>query len=180
LQIRFAAAGIDFPESPFAATLPTDKAMYLNQRTGELIVRATREDLEQIEKMIAPIQKPPPLVEIEVRFVEVPEPPIPFRPLPRGFTNTSVYTEKEFHEAIRRYENARGIDMVTGPKVMTISGRQARVGVEQAKPWIYQDPPKLPQDTSPDADPTPRNKRRLPYPPGSMPREVVLMRSIAD
>jgi hypothetical protein len=138
LQIRFAAAGIEFHENPFVPTPLTEKAMFLNERTGELIVRATREDLQKIDRMVRAMQKSPPLVEIEVRFVEVPEPPIPFRPLPQGFTNTSVYTEKEFHEAMQRYEKARGIDIVTAPKVMTLSGRQARVGVEQPKPWIYQ------------------------------------------
>jgi hypothetical protein len=173
LQMRFARVGIEFPESPFAATLPTEKAMFLNERTGELVVRASREDLEQIERMVAMMQKAPPMVEIEVRFLEAPviEPAIPFRRLPRGFTNTSVYTEKEFREAIRKFERTRGVDIVTGPRVITISGRQARLVAEESRPILYQDPPRLPRDTSPDADPTPRNKRRMPFPPGFVPTE---------
>jgi hypothetical protein len=172
LQTRFARAGIEFPESPFAATLPTEKAMFLNERTGELFVRATREDLQRIDRMLAAMQKPP-LVELEVTFAETStiEPPVPFRPLPRGLTNVSVYTEKEFRETFRRFENTAGVDILTVPKVITMSGRQARLSVEQSTPVLYQDPPKLPLDTSPDADPTPRNKRRLPFPPAFVPTE---------
>jgi hypothetical protein len=174
LQARLASAGILFAESPInTRTLPNEKVMFLNERTGELFVRATLADLQEIEKIVAQMQMPLPTVELEARFVEVAvaETPIPFRPMQRGFTNVLVFTEKEFRDAIRRYENSRGVDILTAPKVATMSGRQARLAVEESRPTLYQDPPRLPRDTSPDADPTPRNQRRLPFPPGFMPSE---------
>src|ERR1041385_2694268 len=51
LRRQFAAAGIEFPENPFAVTtLPTEKSMFLNERTGELTVRASREELDRTAK----------------------------------------------------------------------------------------------------------------------------------
>ena len=177
LRRQFAAAGIEFPENPFAVTtLPTEKSMFLNERTGELTVRASREELDRIDNMIALMQKAPPMVQIEARFVEgsAVELPSPLRPVSKPLTNVSVLTEKQFRGVLTMYENSRGVDVVTTPRIVTISGRQARLGAEPSNPSkraIYQDPPKLPRNTSPDADPTPRNLGRLPFPPGFEPAE---------
>src|SRR3954471_23080656 len=110
LQGRFAAAGIVFGENPFALTRPqSEKAMFFNERTGELFVRATIEDLETIERIVAQMQKPPPLVEIEASFLEVPELRIPYRTMPNGLTNISVLTEQQVRVMMRAYENLRGV-----------------------------------------------------------------------
>lgn len=44
-------------------------------------------------------------------------------------------------------------------------GREARLRLQQTSPRPFQTPPLLPQDTQPNADPTPLNKGRLPFPP---------------
>jgi type II secretory pathway component GspD/PulD (secretin) len=160
--------------------------MFLNERKGELIVRASREDMDEIEKIIKSMRKGPPIVQIESKFVEVAikELPIPYRITPRWGPamarisaknlDVSVLTEKQFREVLTAFENAAGADVLTGPAVVTISGRKARLSVEETRSVIYQQSPTLPKDTSPDADPTPRNQGRLPFPPGFLPSEATI------
>jgi hypothetical protein len=112
--------------------------------------------------------KNPSLVQIDTRVVEFKEidRPSPLRPNADIATHVQVLTEKQFQRSLSELEKSKEAEMITVPSVTTMSGRQARVAIEETrKSQMYQDPPALPRDTSPDADPTPRNTGRLPFPP---------------
>jgi hypothetical protein len=177
-QVRqfLAAGGIEFPSDPLSPSIAlTDRSMFFNERTGELIVRASRDEVQEIKSMIGALINVPPLVEIRARFVEFRpvDLPVPLRSNIQNVTNISVLTEKQFRVALDELENSSHADILTAPFVTAISGRQVRVAVEEVRPWIYQDPPALPRDTSPDADPTPRNKGRMPFPPTFSPTGAI-------
>lgn len=75
-----------------------------------------------------------------------------------------ILTEPQFRIALRSLETAQGVDILTGPPVTTLSGRRARLSVEESPPPAWQTPPPQPRDTAPDADPTPATylrKRQL-------------------
>lgn len=165
LRAIFAAAGVDLANALTGLPGRNQKSMFLT-REGLLIVKATPGDLAKIETIVAGFNTPPQVV-IATKFIEVPYavPPPPFVARPADVTNVTILTEKQFREIIQRYEATAGVDVITAPSITTISGRQARVQTEQTTPILYQTPPGLPKDSSPDADPTPHNKGRLPFPP---------------
>lgn len=73
-QVRafFRAAGVDFSPPPEGGTPDQSrKAVFFNDRTGILFIRATTEDLEIIEKAIQALNVAPPQVQVEVKFVEI-------------------------------------------------------------------------------------------------------------
>jgi hypothetical protein len=166
LHDMLAAAGVNMPNALTGLAGPNQKAMFVTS-DGVVMIRATRAELVKIQSILATFNPPPPQVVIETKFVEVPytTPLPPLLARSSNFTNIAILTEKQFRERLRRYEETAGVDVVTIPSIATISGRQARIQTESTRPVLYQTPPTLPKDTSPDADPTPHNKGRLPFPP---------------
>jgi hypothetical protein len=175
LRDTFAAAGIRLDNDPLSGPgRPTEKAMFLNERTGDLFIRATRADMEKIESILGAFNKTPPEVSIETKFVELPprqalpamlQRPVPFAS-PAPAANVAVLTERQFRETFHTIETTPNAYLVSVPNFTTLSGRQVRIQKESpGKPNHYQTPPHLPKDTSPDADPTPSNTGRLPFPP---------------
>ena len=73
----FVAAGVDFAhqfDHDLAATglpQPSGKALFFNDRTGLLLVRATMEELDIVEKAIQVLNVAPPQVTIEAKFTEI-------------------------------------------------------------------------------------------------------------
>ncbi len=72
----FVAAGVDFSTNAIAigpTGLPqaTGKALFFNDRTGLLLVRATMEELDIVEKAIQILNVAPPQVSIEAKFTEI-------------------------------------------------------------------------------------------------------------
>jgi hypothetical protein len=172
LSAFLAKEGILFPSQFTDSDLPAwanlGKAFFYNDRLATLWVRASKDDLEKIDSALRPISIPH--VNLSVRFVEYSdadsqmmgeESPIfggPRKITWPSFTNTTftiVLTEPQFRVAINAIENKEGVDLLTAPQVTTLSGRQARLSVENARNVSPQTPPPLPRDTSPDADPTP-------------------------
>jgi|GEM_PF-755816 len=175
----FASLGVD---------LTPPKAVFFNDRLGELLVRATLADLELIEPAIEKLNRTPPQVTIETRFVELSQtesqglglnsylgstplsngvvrpkagavPPIPTPSNlanPSGIflgpstivlgttTNTStsrvvaattlngILSDPEFRLLLNAIEHSTGADILAAPKVTTLSGRQAHLGVPDA------------------------------------------------
>jgi tetratricopeptide (TPR) repeat protein len=214
----FTAAGVDFPTNNVAvgggavpaqfgvpgAGQPQQKALFFNDRTGMLMVRATLRDLDIIENAIHALNISPPQVSIEAKFAEFSQaddrglgftwflgntllsggkvglqggsaPSVngaptdanpggrfpqsgstPFTGFSRfatdqnlmnGFGNnsatiptvgtlTGILTEPQFRVAIQAIENRAGVDLLSAPNVTTISGRQARISMEETRTII--------------------------------------------
>jgi len=81
VRAYFSAAGVDLggtnvlsgPVGQYGAAFQsaTGKAVFFNDRTGTLLVRATLEDLDIIEKAIQALNATPDQVRIEAKFVEI-------------------------------------------------------------------------------------------------------------
>ncbi|MBI5387496.1 MAG: hypothetical protein HZA90_22785 [Verrucomicrobia bacterium] len=139
---RLAAAGVD---------LAPPKAMFYNDRLNSLMVRATAEDLENIERLIQTATNSTPQLSIKIKWVEVTEP----ADQPTGFdwnlggalltnltssatnsaTNTIIASQvrilqpEQFRQVFRALEQRNGVDLMSAPEVITLSGRQAQIKV---------------------------------------------------
>ncbi|HEY5505847.1 MAG TPA: hypothetical protein VIK28_11870, partial [Sedimentisphaerales bacterium] len=58
--------------SDAGADLQPPKSIFYNDRTGVLIVRATKEDLDIVETVLQALNYSPPLINIKAQFIEVP------------------------------------------------------------------------------------------------------------
>ena len=176
----FRAAGVD---------LEPPKYVFFNDRLGQLLVRATLQDLETIAAAIETLNAAPPQLTIEAKFAEItqedskalgfdwflgntllnngtigaqagtapsfqgspsvanpsgnfPTPPISQSgsdgllvpgggrvnsQTPALATITGVLTDPQFRVVIRALETRQGVDLLTAPRVTTLSGRQAQI-----------------------------------------------------
>jgi type II secretory pathway component GspD/PulD (secretin) len=56
--------------------------------------------------------------------------------IPTLGTLTGILTEPQFRVAIKAIENRGGVDLLSAPNVTTLSGRQARISVEETRTII--------------------------------------------
>jgi general secretion pathway protein D len=138
------------------------KALVFNERLGQLMVRATLQDLDIIEQAILVLNTPPPQVTIETRFVEIAQTDlkalgfdwlltngpagehhrISASPVdqflgvlkhlttPQGTNSPTIIsflTDAQCRVVLRALEQRQGVNILTPPKVTTLSGRQAQV-----------------------------------------------------
>jgi beta-lactamase regulating signal transducer with metallopeptidase domain/type II secretory pathway component GspD/PulD (secretin) len=122
------------------------KAMYFNDRAGMLLVRATMRELDTLEQAVAQLSKTTPHIQIEARFVEMAQ--ADFRALgfdatsgvsptkDRFFTNSAgsgpmshygILTEPQYRVVLRAWEQRSGLEILSAPRVTTLSGRQAQI-----------------------------------------------------
>jgi beta-lactamase regulating signal transducer with metallopeptidase domain len=137
--------------------LAPPEAVFWSDRRGMLMVRATLEDLDVIERAIQSINTPPPQVTIEVKIAETPEAAVKelgldwlghtvtstiSRNQPRNpFVDTNsatgnyatVLTAPQFRLLATVLEQKAGVDVLTAPKVTTLSGRQTQIKVVEVK-----------------------------------------------
>jgi len=212
----FISAGIDFATNQvqfggggqFGAAggpTPARKAIFFNDRTGILFVRATLSDLDIIERAIQALNVDPPQVTIETRIAEISQrdnkavgfdwylgnvlinqgkagfqggtapsfadsggsgnPANPGGTFPGQFGNpsvlpnpatdqlitsgltgnpgipaigtlTGILTDPQFRVVIRALEQREGVDLLSAPKITTVSGRQARISIEDTQTII--------------------------------------------
>jgi len=201
----FVAAGVDFQtnQQQFAqpgiggAALPPQKAIFFNDRTGMLMVRATLRDLDLIENALQALNITPDQVMIETRVAEIgqrdnkavgfdwylgnvllgngqaglqggtapsfndsstfanpegifPNPIIPRQDtdqlitggltsnggIPAVATLSGILTDPQFRLVIRALEQREGVDLLSAPKITTVSGRQARIAIEDTQTII--------------------------------------------
>jgi beta-lactamase regulating signal transducer with metallopeptidase domain len=133
--------------------LAPPKALFYNDRLGMLMVRATRADLDTVEKVIQMLNVSPPQVTIEVKFAEVREgeeggkdflktlgfdvrgsQPAPVTTeLAPNLTNlqraefTGILTPSQYRAVLRALEQRNGVDLLSAPRVTTLSQRQAQI-----------------------------------------------------
>ena len=163
LHQRFAKVGSIFQADPLLPPwAPNGNSMFLNERVGVLMVRTTLADMEKVEALVGGLALPP-IVQLEAKFIETPSASSAV-PAPKGWTNVTIYTEQRSRAALPTLVDSAGVIVIAAPSITTISGRQARLQTEESRTLQFDTPPRLPKDTRPDADPTPYNKGRLPYP----------------
>jgi beta-lactamase regulating signal transducer with metallopeptidase domain len=137
--------------------LAPPKAIFWNDRLGMLMVRATLTDLDAIEQVLQVVNAPPPQVTIEARIAEIPEaaakqlgldwlgttvkatisknqPRNPFTDTNSATANyATVLTAQQFRILTRALEQKAGVDVLTAPRVTTLSGRQTQIKVVEVK-----------------------------------------------
>jgi len=134
VRAYFLAAGVN---------LDPPKSVFFNERLGQLMVRATLEDLDTIEQAIQIFNMTPPQVTIELRTCEISEDDLSSSGLNRYLVATSatnsfvtasgVLTDPQFRAVIRTLEKRQGVDLISAPKITTVSGRQAQIKVVDPK-----------------------------------------------
>jgi type II secretory pathway component GspD/PulD (secretin) len=146
VQAQLGRSGVKFAESD-------GTKLFYNDRTGILLVRATLAQLEMIEHSLERLNVAAPQVQIEVRIAEYDPENIPAGLAEHlnkmlsvgngmGATNAlkaSVITSGEFKLLMRALEQTTA-DLISAPTIVTMSGRQARIAMEEPKP-IITDPP---------------------------------------
>ena len=165
----FKNAGVEFSQTDFGplqapvrngsqnqkSSVP-QKAVFFNDRTGHLFVRATLAELDSIEQTIQKENAAPRQVAYDVKFVEMPEWDAKALDLDR-FSNTStiatndsaalqagessaatnsrgskivgILSAPEFLALMTAMKQKGGVDILASPKVTTSIGRNARVSV---------------------------------------------------
>jgi len=156
LQLRLLLASFEVDLSP-------PKALFFNERSGQLMVRATPQELDRIEQSIQRLNAAPQQLVLETRIAEVTEEiadaqfsdwfsnnflggqktnryvigaSVYTNTLDRfGTTNSLVWTitgilaPAQYALAIRALEQRSRVDLLTPPKISTLSGRQTQVKV---------------------------------------------------
>jgi type II secretory pathway component GspD/PulD (secretin) len=150
----FASMGVDFAPP---------RAVFFNDRSGQLMVRATLEELDLIENALAVLSTPPPMVKIEARFVKVRQ----GQARALGFTWYSgtnviarstngaaidgtlaeqkpqssflgILTDPQFRVTLQALEKRDGTDIVVAPPVTTLSRRAARIEINSSTNIVMQ------------------------------------------
>ena len=150
LQTFLAAQGY------YPAANPSESSrakLFYNDRTGLLTVRGTLRDLDQIETALATLSITPPQVMIEMRLAEFNSDAINeeladllgLNSLARFSTadklpTLSIQTETKTRLLIRALEQKVGVDLLSAPRTITLSGRQVRITLEEPE-TIITDPP---------------------------------------
>jgi len=135
--------------------LSPPKSVFYSDRREQLMVRATLADLDAIEQAVQVLNTSPPQVTIEVKFAEVSEdeiggadflavigyerimkltaPTTSVSPRTASNTNlsapifTGILTPPEFRVIVRAMEQRKGVDLLSAPRVTTLSGRPAQI-----------------------------------------------------
>lgn len=146
LRALFAEAGVDF-------SIPGKSFLYIPSN-GTLLVRASLADLELIESVLDLLNRAPPQMCLETKFFEVDEVTAQEFSGPIGITNISTINTVEASGSFTRTSVTNSItgrgtiltwpqvkdaqgrlaklggEIVTVPKVTTLSGRQAHIGLQ--------------------------------------------------
>lgn len=150
----FQTAGINLTEDD---TL----RFFFNERIGILTVEGTIAQLEAVENGLRALTSKPAQVAIEVRLLAttgnigkarmkmlLPQFETDDFVLPSALPvltaevdgPTAVLTQNEFTKLLRLAEQSEGIDLLSAPRTVTISGRQARIAFEDSSETVT-DPP---------------------------------------
>jgi type II secretory pathway component HofQ len=119
----FKAAGVDF-------TVP-GKSVLFNDRLNEFLVRGTLSDLDVVQQAVETLNQAPPQVMVAAEFVEMDE------AAAKSLGMDWIQTRREFSKVLTRaqYKSAlaalqrQSVAILAAPKVITQSGRQARVSI---------------------------------------------------
>lgn len=123
--------------SRLGVDLAPPKTVFYKDRDGRLLVRATLQDLDKIERAIAALNQPPPQIHIQAKFIEIPEASVTgfWKDCglePMGTTNgarlLSAAQATAAFKAVQENPNCR---LVHSPSLITLSDRQAQIQVAE-------------------------------------------------
>jgi hypothetical protein len=143
LRIFFAKAGVQL----------TDDRVFYNDRTSVLMVRATEHELSLIESALKEV-KPLPFVKVEVKYAALSDAALeewnelwrvayyekhvnmePYLPRWRECA-TAILIESEAAKLMKKLEGKEGVEMILPGSVTTLSGKQARISLEDEEPVL--------------------------------------------
>ena len=122
----FLAAGID---------LSPPHQLYYNDRRGLLMVRATPQELDIIQKAIEVLNVAPPQLTIEAKFIEAPAEFVKgiaqgtLISSPDATNQMRILSEPQTRALLEGLEKTAGVSILAAPKVTTLSGRQTQIQV---------------------------------------------------
>ena len=124
------------------------RSVFYNDRVETIMVRATKPELDLVEKALQLVNMSPPQLTIRVKVFEIAKtnaaqgfdwflgtvltnPPPRNRADPNAAvpTITGILTDWQFRDVVRALEQRGGTDMLNGLDVTTLSGRQAQIKV---------------------------------------------------
>jgi beta-lactamase regulating signal transducer with metallopeptidase domain len=125
VRAYFTAAGVNLTDP--------GKSVFYNDRLGLLLVRASAQDLESIQNAVEALNQQPPQVMIDAKFVELSQQDsvtVGLNRFLQGSTTnvTGIMSDPQFRAAIYAIEHKTDSDILSTPRVTTLSGRQAHAG----------------------------------------------------
>ncbi|HKQ40301.1 MAG TPA: M56 family metallopeptidase [Verrucomicrobiae bacterium] len=110
---------------------------FYNSQLGTLMVRADVATLDSLEKAVQLMNASPPQLTIETKFVEMSDPleALDLRNLAISWDEhgsnsfRGVLSPSRYRELMKWLEARSGVDILTAPRVTTLSGRQAQIKV---------------------------------------------------
>lgn len=144
LQLFLARHGLEFPLfTPGQPSLPEFPAAFINTNTGTLFVRATLADQNRLERTLQRLNQQPQQILLECRFVEGDLGTVERLNLDwetsaaMGSTTNPTpvlrLTAAATAELVAQLKASAGFEILSTPKVTTLSGRQAQVAVAELK-----------------------------------------------
>jgi type II secretory pathway component GspD/PulD (secretin) len=130
IRAFFTAAGV---------SVQPPNALFYNDRTGVLMVRAPAEEMGFVEKVLETLNHRPRQITIETRFMEIPtkaagEFGFDLPPLEGASgTWTRIMTAEQTRSILYTAAQRVGVDILSAPKVTTLSGRQTQIQVRDVK-----------------------------------------------
>lgn len=127
--------GIPFPKPANGQDLsPNQPAVFFNRTNGVLFARATLTNLDRLEKVIQNLSPVLHQITVEARFVEGDINAIAALNISGLTTNAlapghALLTETEAEALLARFKASPGFEILTTPKVTTLSGRAAEISV---------------------------------------------------
>ena len=116
-------------------TEPPGKSVFFNDRLGLLFVKATKSDLDTIERALSALNQVAPQIHIKARFLKVPKKTLDAFEKDFNLTNaadgklTGILTSGNGRLAIRMLQRRPDVERLGEPEVTTISGRQTQMRV---------------------------------------------------
>jgi len=116
------------------------ESLFFNARDGQLIVRATQFHMELIQDLVASLSYTPPQITLGSKFIEMPERDYvelwgKWTPLSHSASDgwAVVLTSAQARKLVNGLQANPNVDIVTGPSVTTLSGRQAQIQIVDFK-----------------------------------------------
>ncbi|HRI13480.1 MAG TPA: M56 family metallopeptidase [Verrucomicrobiota bacterium] len=140
----FIACGVEFPSSETSAgtdPLANQRALFFNDRTGILFVRAPLEDLEVVQKAVEALNVAPPQIQLETKFVEIASDGSDLSIASDQFyadrdsnSFAAIFSPSNLDAFLKSLEQRPGTRILAAPKVTTLSGRQAQISITDDVP----------------------------------------------
>ncbi|MFN0069751.1 MAG: hypothetical protein ACKVYV_19205, partial [Limisphaerales bacterium] len=109
------------------------------EEMGALMVRLPMEEMETVQQAVETLNTAPPLVQVESQFVTAAGDAGLNELL--GDRDFVVLSQARTGELTQRLQRTAGVELLTGPRITTLSGRQAQVQVAEAKTVVRPEHP---------------------------------------